>query len=345
MKRTLSSLTIIFCLGALAWAQGTKTELFDVKKSQQELEIMKGILATTINFVAQNLQAPTTKEAAPPSGQATASTSPRVVTTPFGSIATTGTKTVMTPFGPTAVSTGTFRLSSSSINAFYLYGQGAVFVIPASNLRFGIYGSTYNEVTRSEDATRQVAEARVLLQAQENALAKARQGIQRVRSGVGQGTGSGAGQGVAGGVAGSAPPPQPAQPPKVQAASPATVAPVPNVASQEDLQKKLAQLQEQAKNSREDQEQQRARLTEALGKIKTYLIEALANYGDSLTTIKPNEYVTLVIMTDDASALFGGDRASSHCELISAQKSWITDYKAGKLTLDAFKQKVLQYSE
>jgi hypothetical protein len=50
-------------------------------------------------------------------------------------------------------------------------------------------------------------------------------------------------------------------------------------------------------------------------------------------------------MTDDGGGLFGGDRTSSHCELVSAQKSWITDYKAGKLTLDAFKQKVLQYSE
>lgn len=323
MKKTLSSLTIIFCLGALAWAQGTKTELFDVKKSQQELEIMKGILATTISFVAQNLQAPTTKEAAPPSGQATASTSSRVVTTPFGSLS------------------ASFRLSSSSINAFYLYGQGAVFVVPASNLRFGNYGSAY-EVTRSEDASLQVVEARALLQAREKALAKASQGV---GSGVGQGTGSGSGQGVIGGVVGGAPPPQPVQPPKVQAAPLTPIAPAQKALSQEEIQKKLEQLQEQAKKSREDQEQQRARLTEALGKIKTFLIEALANYGDSLTTIKPNEYVTLVIMTDDGGALFGSDRASSHCELISAQKSWITDYKAGKLSLDAFKQKVLQYSE
>jgi hypothetical protein len=331
MKRTLSSLTIIFCLGALAWAQGSKTELFDVKKSQQELEIMKGILATTISFVAQNLQAPTTKE----------------VTTPFGSIASTGAKTVTTPFGPTTVSTRMFRLSSSSINAFYLYGQGAVFVVPASNLRLGTSGSGYSDLTRSyEDATLQVVEARALLQAQQKALAKAGQGF---GSGVGRGTGSGAGQGVAGGVVGGvvggAPPPQPAQPPKPEAAPQPPTPTAPKAASQEDLQKQLAKLQEQARKSREDQEQQRARLTEALGTIKTYLIEALANYGDSLTTIKPNEYVTLVIMTDDASTLFDGDRASSRCELISAQKSWITDYKAGKLTLDAFKQKVLQYSE
>jgi hypothetical protein len=50
-------------------------------------------------------------------------------------------------------------------------------------------------------------------------------------------------------------------------------------------------------------------------------------------------------MTDDGGSLFGSDRTSSHCQVVSAQKSWITDYKAGKLTLDAFKQKVLQYSE
>jgi hypothetical protein len=321
MKKTLSSLTIIFCLSALAWAQGSRTELFDVKKSQEELEIMKGILATTISFVAQNLQTSPAKETTTTSGQAAAAPRPNVVTTPFGQVTT---------------SIRTFRLSSSSINAFYLYGQGAVFVIPASNLRLGNYGSAYLDLTRSYE----------LMDLQEKALAKASQAL---GSGVGQGTGSGTGQGVvggiAGGVVGGVPPPPPPPPPKPATAPQAPTPPAPKAASQEDLQKQLQQLQEKARKSREEQEQQRAQMTETLGKIKTYLIEALANYGDSLTTIKPNEYITLVIMTDDSGSLFGSDRASSHCEMVSAQKSWITDYKAGKLTLDAFKQKVLQYSE
>jgi len=185
-----------------------------------------------------------------------------------------------------------------------------------------------------------MADASRLMDAEARAVARSGQGV-----GVGQGVGSGGAQGISGGVIGGVPA-TPAQPPKPATAPQPPPAPqAPKAVTQEDLQKKLADLQEQAKKNRENQEQQRAQMTEALGKIKTYLIETLANYGDSLTTIKPNEYITLVIMTNDMGDLFGGDRSSSHCEMVSAQKSWITDYKAGKLSLDAFKQKVLQYSE
>jgi hypothetical protein len=41
----------------------------------------------------------------------------------------------------------------------------------------------------------------------------------------------------------------------------------------------------------------------------------------------------------------GMNSGSSRYDTISVQKSWITDYKAGRLTVDAFKQKVLQYAE
>ena len=85
---------------------------------------------------------------------------------------------------------------------------------------------------------------------------------------------------------------------------------------------------------------------EAMAQAKVYLIEALANHGDSLTTVKPNEYVTLVLTADDVIVLFAGSEdASSHRQIISVQKSVITDYKAGRLSLDGFKQKVLQYTE
>jgi len=77
---------------------------------------------------------------------------------------------------------------------------------------------------------------------------------------------------------------------------------------------------------------------------KVFLMEAMANHGDSLTVVKPGEYVNLVII-DGGTHWFGddsGDRAQR--EILSVQKSVITDYKTGKLTLDAFKQKVLNYA-
>ncbi|MGA2261887.1 MAG: hypothetical protein ABSH28_10655 [Acidobacteriota bacterium] len=292
MKKYLASVLILTCLGAFSLAQGTKTALFDVTKSQQEMEIMKGILSTTLSFVAQNVQrvGASTK---------TATASPRKISPAIAPM---------------------WRVSN--MNAFYLYGQGAVFVMPTSSLRLGNYDEI---IVRADDLNLElVAASRAMLTASEKALRGTGQG-------VGAGTGSGTGSGV----------PQAAQPPTPPAP------PAPPQVNQEELRKKLAEAQDKVKKSREDSEASRAKFVAMLGEIKGYLIEALANHGDSLTTVKPNEYITLVILTDD----FGGDLLRdesgprTHQEVISVQKSWITDYKAGRLTLDAFKQKALQYSE
>jgi hypothetical protein len=299
MKKHIASFLVFACLGALSWAQGTKTELFDVRKSGQEIEIMKGILSTTLSFVAQNLQKQqaATKQAGTP-----------------------------TPFG-TALGTSSWRFSN--INAFYLYGQGAVFVIPTSGLRLASYGEAMNIYeTYSRDLQR--ASREVEVRTQELAL----------RSAAVAASASGVAGGLAGGLAGGVnTPPTPPKPP----APPAR----PAQASQEELRKNLADAQEKVKKSQEVAEANRAKFMVALGEIKTYLTEALANHGDSLTTVKSNEYITLIIMTDgyDGAELLDAAGSKTNREIISIQKSWITDYKAGRLTLDAFKQKVLQYSE
>jgi hypothetical protein len=93
----------------------------------------------------------------------------------------------------------------------------------------------------------------------------------------------------------------------------------------------------------EEEEARQAKFRESLSQLKIFLMEAMANHGDSLTVVKPGEYVNLVIV-DDGNRWFvddSGDRAQR--EILSVQKSIITDYKTGKLSLDAFKQKVLNY--
>jgi hypothetical protein len=298
MKKHIASFLVFACLGALSWAQGTKTELFDVRKSGQEIEIMKGILSTTLSFVVQNLQ------------KQQAATKQAGISTPFGTLS------------------GTSSWRFSNINAFYLYGQGAVFVIPTSGLRLASYGEAMNLYeTYSRDLQR--ASREVEARAQESAL----------RSAAVAAAASGVARGVAGGVNTPPTPPKPPAPP----APPERPAQV----SQEELRKKLADAQEKVKRSQEVAEANRAKFIAALGEIKTYLIEALANHGDSLTTVKSNEYITLIIMTDgyDGAELLDAAGSKTNREIISIQRSWITDYKAGRLTLDAFKQKVLQYSE
>ena len=60
--------------------------------------------------------------------------------------------------------------------------------------------------------------------------------------------------------------------------------------------------------------------------------------------VRPNEYVNLVILEDGEDGLFS-NATSGKREVISVQKSVITDYKAGRITLEAFKQKVLDYKD
>ncbi|MGH9426201.1 MAG: hypothetical protein ACRD2L_07855, partial [Terriglobia bacterium] len=159
-------------------------------------------------------------------------------------------------------------------------------------------------------------------------------------------------EGVAALAAVPAPPSPPAPPaPAVAPVSPAPAPKPPQTAKdnlegsarEKQLRQKLAELQEKVKQRGAEEEARQAKFRESLSQLKVFLMEAIANHGDSLTVVKPGEYVNLVIV-DEGNRWFGddsGDRAQR--EILSVQKSLITDYKTGKLSLDAFKQKVLNY--
>ena len=108
-----------------------------------------------------------------------------------------------------------------------------------------------------------------------------------------------------------------------------------------DLQKKLRDLQDKAKARQEELESKKAKFRSNLEQVKGVLVQTLANYGDSLTTVKPQEFINLVIVDEDGSWLTGN--AEGKREIISVQKSIISDYKTGRLTLEEFKHKVLNY--
>jgi hypothetical protein len=295
MKKHIAGFLIVACLGTFSWAQGNKPDLFDTTKSAQELEIMKGILGTTLSFVTQNLQR-----------QEASKASTKPVATPFGSYST-------------AVS-----WRSANINAFYLYGQGAVFIMPTSSLRISGYGSSGRGAAGNLD-----------VYYLEERLAEATARDREVRAQVADAArrSAAAAQAVAAAV-----------PPQAAKAPTAPTPPAPVQLKEEELRKKVAEAQERVKKSREEIEANQAKFLAALEQIKVHLIEAIANHGDSLTTVKPNEYISLVIMTDDLEFRSeSGPR--NRQQVISVQKSMITEYKAGRLTLDNLKQKILQYSE
>jgi hypothetical protein len=282
MKKPIVTLLIALSAAALLWAQGSK-EPFDARKSREELEIMKGILNTTLSFVAQSVQQP-----------AGASKQARI----------------QSPW------------RFSNITGFYLAGQGAVFVIPTSGLR------AWNSADLSHIDLSHIEWSQDLREQIESA------------------------QRYAGTFAFPAPPPPPPGVAAAPAAVPATPAPAaaPAQVDREELRKRVEELQAKTKKNREQAEAARENFLQNLAQIKIHLIEALANYGDSMTTVKPDEYINLVLAIDNTmqyrsatTELVVGGR--DRHDVVSAQKSWISDYKAGRLTLDAFKQKVLQYTE
>jgi hypothetical protein len=281
MKRYFISTALIFCLGVLCLAD---EPTFNVEKSRQELEIMKGILETSLAFSLSDEE------------------------------------TVKSTFRVTNV---------SNIDAFYLSGQGAVFMIPTSSFyrsggliimpEFSEQMSTLNEKVR-------ILTQNLALQSEQ--LASKAQEWNQTKSGIGPGKGAGVGSGVGSGqgsIAAPSPPSVP-QPPSVPAP---IVVQVP-----------------QASEQKEKAEARKAEYQKNLEKAKRQLIETLANYGDSLTTVQSGEYIN-VILTANNYTIGVYSTASGHQathEVISARKSWITDYKTGRLSLEGFKQKVLQYS-
>lgn len=271
MKKQIAGILIILGVGLFAWAQGTRDH-FDAKKSEEELEIMRGILRTTISYVEEKSQK----------------------------------------------QDSAWRYAN--LRAMYLTNQGVVFFIPFSGMTIA-------------NLSEQAEELRDYVQANQETLRLARELSSRARNAAGKTTG--------------AEPPAPPVPP-VRPAPPAP--PVPPAAPQinrEELRKKVDDFRDQAKQRHEAAEANRAKMLQNLAEVKVHLIEAMANYGDSLTTVKPNEFINLVLETneDNGDMIWGQRGQERHQDIISVQKSWITDYKAGKLNLDGFKQKVLQYSE
>jgi hypothetical protein len=309
MKRLVFTVVIIVLnLGLLSWtlAQGTRSDLFDLRKAQQELEIMKGILNTTLDFAARDMR----ERGQGAEGRSTGYREAEIL----------------------------HSWGGGSITAFYLYGQGATFMIPTGRFRTSRMrrdlASQYivaehdsqEAMEDFEDALEEVKESQEMLQERLEETARLH---------------------AEAALAGAPPPPAPPAPPappKPAAQVKAAPQPAPEPKQKtEEMRKKVFLAQEKLKQRQAEVEQRRQKFLEALGQAKVQLVEALANHGDSLSFVKPNEYVNLVLTTDEGEAFLEGSRGGRR-EIISVQRSAVSDYKAGKLTLEAFKQKVLQYT-
>jgi hypothetical protein len=292
MKRYFITVALIFCMGTFCLAQQTGA-LFNVEKSRQELEIMKGILETSLAF----------------------------------SLSDEGTEQ------------SAFR--ASNIDAFYLSGQGAVFMIPTSSFyRSGgvIVMPEFSEQMSALKERYVVLSEHMARQAEQ--LAATAKELKKSKSGIGSGEGTGVGSGSGAGI-GSGQGSSPASPP-LPAVSAPPAPPAPPSPPPAPIVVQVPQTSEQ----KEEMEARQAEYERNLEIAKDQLIETLANYGDSLTTVQPDEYVNLILSSNDYTiAVYRPAKGhQATYDVISARKSWITDYKAGRLSLEDFINKVLQYS-
>lgn len=232
------------------------------------------------------------------------------------------------------------RWRISDVNAFYLAGQGAIFMISTP-----AYIGLRKLYSTGPATTEQLAAVNKELAAVSRQLAASAQQMAREAAAL-RGDGSGA-QAAQGANTAITPPAAPAPPPPPQPPSPPSVSVNPENSEKvarremelEELRKRVDEYQEKARQSREELEANRKEFLQTMVEIKKQLVDVLANYGDSLTTVRPEEYINLVFATDEF------DSQGTKFDVISAKKAWITDYKAGRLTLDEFRQKAIQYTE
>jgi hypothetical protein len=221
----------------------------------------------------------------------------------------------------------------SNISSFYLAGQGMVFAIPTFTLRnlqstaypMGMAYSMPSEFSDKMNLLNKelIARTKELARAQEQLS-----GVASAQASPNPFTGSGVFAGSGKGEATASTPPVP---PTTQDKSLAERIP--------DLQKAIEKLRANIKTTTQEANKLGEQtLAKNLEEMRPFLIETLATYGDSLTIVKPEEHINFVLITNEL------EKQKTGFIVISARKSWITDYKAGRLTLDAFKQKVIQYT-
>ena len=287
MRRILAGCTVVLAtLISLGVTELAQAQLFDQEKSRQEIETMRGILRTSLDYaLKRNPQASEDSK--------------------FGDL------------------TGFNR--PSRITGFYLYGQGALFAISlasSSSAAFTSMAALAEPIPPAPPlppAAPAPPPAPSLLN--EDDLAAARQEAEAAQADV------------------------------AAAAAQAKQQQKEAARQMEEIMKQTAKVQRKMGEWKKQTAEAHARLQEQIATARLALVETLAKYGDSLTVVKPQEYITIVISGEagpwfsDEFLVGGPVTADRNQQIVSVQKSVVTDYKAGRITLDEFKKKVLSYTE
>jgi hypothetical protein len=253
----------------------------DSQKCRQELETMEGILSTTLGYAVQRMA------------------------------------------GNQAEENRAFRfrrIDASDVSGYYVFGQGAVFMIPVSALQRG----------RGTDFTFDMPEIGAIVDASVDVgLEAAAAGLRAISGETGE--------------VDTEKIKEKAEKLQQQAQERQK-----QLAQNMEKQKaRLQQLQEESKKRRAEMEERHKQLITRLGEVKADLKDALARYGDSLSIMKPDESVTIILSDERGfrwGDTWGGGQTDPICQVLTVKKSLVTDLKAGKITREEFDRRLIDYS-
>jgi len=228
--------------------------------------------------------------------------------------------------------------TEAGIDGYYLHGQGIIFTIPSPCLSSGNLADLEELAIRieeiqegsaedSEYAIQEVKEMEMELKMQQQELELLRRDMRTMPS--------------------PPEPPDPPEPPEVpdEPKEIKVIATSKNGGGADrkitivtdtvrDLKEKLTDLRE--KNAKRNEQAARERAA-----IKQELIGVVAAYGDTLTQVKENEYIN-IIMKDDCDR-FDLDSSGAARTVLSVRKSDISAYRSGQITLDQLKSRFVEY--
>lgn len=331
MKNTTRIAIWTVALGFLFYpgtAQNRVQELFDRARMEKELEVMKGIIQTSLSFAGQEV--PEFRDWGRP-----------------------------------------------QVEALYLYGQGAVFSIQAPGLGRRLFLDLGELSGRLERIAMEALDPELL----EIQLRLTEDHLRRTERILGRGRGSA--QEIVqeweyelAPIPPSPPappsPPPPPSPPSPPAGETPRFEPAPVPAPSPDtperrrqLEERRRMLEERLEKRKAELKEQRERLLRLRQRLEEELVQVAAQHGDSLTQVRPEEFVNFVLASGpEAMALeFGvtaGTRekpeksqkskemrldggASAGTRVLSVRKSDILAYKNGSLGLEQFKDRFLRY--
>jgi hypothetical protein len=217
------------------------------------------------------------------------------------------------------------------VNGYYLYGQGAVFTIPYPCLS-GKSPREWDEVVARIEELKAQESPNVGYLLSEMAFLESQIQMEQRELDMMRSSGESLFETV----------------PFEEPESPETVEPrAPRgrdtEARKEALEKRIKRLQERLEKGRERSEDQRAKAEKERELIREELFRVIATHGDSLTEVKDDEYINLILNDSCEPFRWNRNREGRSQSVLSVRKSDLGLYRSGQLTLDQLKQKFIEY--